>query len=66
MARRLVINELRMWSRKAKANGKVAKIVNDVTNYTGELWSVPACAYNPSTGKTVFLVIRKTEREQTQ
>jgi len=66
MTQRIVINELRAWNRKAKDNGKVSKIVSDPTNYSGELWSVPACAYNPTTGKTVFLVIMKSERARTQ
>jgi hypothetical protein len=66
MAQRIVINELRAWNRRAKENGKVAKVVADVSNYSGELWYIPACAYNPRTGKTVFLVIMKSQREQTQ
>lgn len=66
MTQRVVINELRAWNRRAKSNGRVSKVVSDVTNYSGELWAVPACAYSPSTGKTVFLVIMKGEREQTR
>ena len=59
MTRRIVINELRAWNRKAKANGHITHITSNPSDYSEDLWHQSACAYNPHTGQTVFLVIMK-------
>lgn len=61
----IVINELYAWAKQARKNGRIAHITGDGNHYSGEMYHFTAKAFNPKTGKFVYLVISKSYRQQT-
>lgn len=60
--KRIVINEMRAWRKRLVALGATARIIGaTAATYGEDEWEWVAVAYNPSTKRDVYLLVRKEE-----